>query len=148
MKKYIGFKLIQAEPMSLGDYNTFRGWKIPSDEDPMKEGYKILYPDGYVSWSPNEVFETSYMQIGDNNSITQQNVDSFIKEVSVNTLGEKTTVVRATLVNGFEIVESSSCVDPANYCEKMGAEICLNRIKNKIWELLGFLLQTANKGIN
>jgi hypothetical protein len=147
VNKYIGFKLIQAETMNLGDYNKFRGWQIPSDECPEKEGYKVIYPDGYVSWSPKEIFESAYMQIGDNNTITPKNVDSFIKELKVNTLGEKTTIVQATLVNGFEIIESSSCVDPANYDEKLGSEICLERIKNKIWELLGFLLQTAHKGI-
>jgi hypothetical protein len=147
LKKYIGFKLIQAEPMNLGDYNSLRGWQIPNDEDPKKEGYKVIYTDGYVSWSPNEVFDKSYMEIGDNNTITQDNVDDFIKEYEVFTLDGKTTVVKAVLVNGFVIVESSSCVDPANYDEKLGSEICVSRIKNKIWELLGFLLQTANKGV-
>ena len=28
--------------------------------------------------------------------------------------------------------------------EKIGAEVCLKKIKDKIWFLLGFLLQTAN----
>lgn len=144
----MGFKLIEAEVMNLGDYNTFRGWTIPADEDPSKEGYKVVYPDNYISWSPKEIFEKSYLEVDSKNKITQQNVDSFIKSYTVNTIGQKTTVVQATLVNGFEILESSSCVDPANYNEEMGAEICLERIKNKIWELLGFLLQTANNGID
>ena len=57
-------------------------------------------------------------------------------------------MVVATLVNGFEIIETSSCVDKSNYNEQLGAEICIERIKNKVWELLGFLLQTAINGIN
>lgn len=28
------------------------------DDDRM--GYQVQYPDGYVSWSPKEVFETAY----------------------------------------------------------------------------------------
>ena len=60
---------------------------------------------------------------------------------------KKTTLVRVELLNGFEITESSSCVDVANYDQAMGKQICLDRIKNKVWELLGFLLQTAYKGI-
>ena len=56
-------------------------------------------------------------------------------------------MVRCVLVNGFEIVESSACVDPLNYNERMGTEICMEKIKDKIWYLLGFLLQTAWKGI-
>ena len=26
-------------------------------------GYKVIYPDGYVSWSPKEVFEHAYREI-------------------------------------------------------------------------------------
>ena len=62
-------------------------------------------------------------------------------------MGNRITVVRCVLRNGFEIVESSSCVDPKNYSEDMGHEICMGKIKDKIWELLGFLLQTAWHGI-
>lgn len=62
MKKYLGVKQIEAEPLNLGDYNKFRGWKIPSNEDPKKEGYKIVYPDGHISWSPKEVFDKAYRE--------------------------------------------------------------------------------------
>ena len=60
-------------------------------------------------------------------------------------MGDKCTVVRAVLRNGFEIVESSACVS-ADYDEAMGAEICLEKIKDKVWFLLGFLLQSAVRG--
>lgn len=139
--------MIEAEQMNLGDYNKFKGWTIPADENPKREGYKVKYSDDYISWSPKEVFEVAYMQVGDNNTITQENVDQFIKEVHTQTIGEKTTLVRVTLVNGFELVEASACVDKTNYDEKLGTEICLKKIKDKIWMLLGFLLQTAKEGI-
>ena len=57
MKKYIGVKIVEAKPMSLGNYNKFRGWAIPDDEDPVAEGYQVKYPDGYVSWCPKKQFE-------------------------------------------------------------------------------------------
>ena len=60
MEKYIGVKIIDAEPMNLGDYNQIRGWAIPMDEDPLRDGYRVVYPDGYVSWSPKEIFEEAY----------------------------------------------------------------------------------------
>lgn len=153
MEKFIGVKLIEAEPMTLGAYNAFKGWKIPEDEDPGREGYKVAYPDGYISWSPKEIFEAAYMlvtpnpKLKTNCSISKQMVDGFIKDVEVITMGVKNTVVRAVLVNGFEIVESSACVDPANYDEELGKEICLEKIKDKIWFLLGFLLQTGVGGV-
>ena len=63
------------------------------------------------------------------------------------TLCKKTTVVRAVLRNGFEIVESSACVSEENYDERLGAEICMGKIRDKVWMLLGFLLQTAVQGV-
>lgn len=153
MKKYIGCKLLEAEPMTRGNYNIFRGWQIPEDENPDDEGYLVKYPDGYVSWSPKDIFEKAYLQVDDNKdlpsgvSIGQDMVDDFIAYYETQTMGENTTVVRCVLKNGFVIVESSSCVDPANYSEKMGTEICMGKIKDKIWELLGFLLQTAWHGV-
>lgn len=62
MKQYIGTKLLLAAAMSLGDYNLKRGWTIPANEDPLKEGYQVEYPDGYISWSPKNVFEESYRE--------------------------------------------------------------------------------------
>ena len=63
MKKYLGVKLIEAEPMNLGDYNKFKGWPMPNDEDPLREGFKVKYSDDYISWSPKEAFEESYREI-------------------------------------------------------------------------------------
>lgn len=153
MRKYIGSKVVEAEPLNRGAYNRYRGWTIPADENPEDEGYLIRYSDGYVSWSPKEVFENAYLAMDDNKdlpsgvSIGPKMVDEFISYTETQTMGDRTTVVRCVLRNGFEIVESSSCVDPKNYSEKMGYEICMSKIKDKIWELLGFLLQTAWHGI-
>ena len=153
MRKYIGCKLIKAEPMNRGDYNEYRSWTIPANENPADEGYLLRYPDGYESWSPKYVFDSAYLTVDDNKSlpsgvsIGQKMVDEFISFTETKTMGNRTTVVRCVLRNGFEIVESSSCVDPKNYSEDMGHEICMGKIKDKIWELLGFLLQTAWHGI-
>jgi len=153
MEKFIGFKMVGAEPMNLGDYNKFKGWIIPENEDPATEGYRIQYSEEYISWSPKNVFEESYLKVENNPrlasgvSISAKMVDNFIKEKHIQTIGEKTTLVRVVLLNGFEIIETSSCVDKANYDEVMGAEMCMEKIKDKIWMLLGFLLQTAYNGI-
>jgi len=147
MKKYIGFKMVEAIPMDLGNYNIYRGWTIPENEDPKREGYLIKYPDNYESWSPKEIFEQAYMQVGDNNTIEERNVNDFIKNYDIKQWGNKTTVVHATLANGFIITESSSCVDPANFNIDVGASICKERIQNQVWQMLGFLLQTAKTGV-
>lgn len=140
MSKYVGCKMVEAEHC--------KAWKDMGVHKAGEDGYKVTYPDGYVSWSPKDVFEKAYMQVGDNNTITQELVDKFIKEVHVSTVeGEAITIVRVKLINGFKMVEASACVDPANYDEKIGAEICMEKIKDKLWGLLGFVLQTAFKGL-
>jgi len=62
MKTYLGTKLVQAEPMNRGDYNKYRGWEIPADENPTDEGYLVRYEDRYESWSPKNVFEEAYKE--------------------------------------------------------------------------------------
>lgn len=77
------------------------------------------------------------------NTVTKKQIDHLIDaaEIGVTKLGEKTTLVHVILLNGFELIESSSCVDPDNYDEAIGKDICLERIKNKLWELEGYKLQ-------
>lgn len=60
MKKYIGTKIIEAKSMNRGDYNKYRGWTIPENENPADEGYLVKYPDEYESWSPKKQFEEAY----------------------------------------------------------------------------------------
>lgn len=150
--KYMGFNLVEAKPMNLGEYNKFRGWTIPADEDPNRDGYLVEHWS-HSTWSPKDMFESTYMKVNPNPSlasgvsISVEMVDDFIVDYEVFTKKNKITIVIATLANGFTIVESSACVDPANYDENLGAEICKERIKNQVWNHLGFLLQTAWKGI-
>ena len=49
MKKYVGTKVIEASPMTRGDYNNYRGWQIPEDENSEDAGYLVKYSDDYVS---------------------------------------------------------------------------------------------------
>lgn len=155
MGKYIGTKLIEAVPAyrCIDTGKIFLKSNKSINSYGFDEGYKIKYPDGYESWSLKDVFEKAYMKVIPNSnlksdiSISQDMVNNFIKETHVDTVGDKTTVVRALLKNGFEIVEASACVDKNNYDENIGAEICINKIKDKIWFLLGFLLQTAKNGV-
>jgi len=148
MQSYIGTKQIEAKPMNLGDWNKHKGWTIPPDEDPAREGYLVKYSDTYESWSPKEVFEKAYLPMGEGNTnkITQKMVDDFMLINQTTNMGEKTTVVVCKLVNGWLVTESSSCVDRTNYNMALGEKLCVEKIKSKVWELLGFLLQTAKSG--
>ena len=73
MTQHIGVKLINAYPMTRLAYNDFRGWELPSDENGSDEGYLVEYLDGgkpntdrfngYVSWSPKDVFDKAYRPV-------------------------------------------------------------------------------------
>ena len=72
MKKYIGTKVINALPMTRAEYNIFRDWTLPANEDGADDGYLVEYTDGgkpnttqyegYVSWSPKEQFDNAYRE--------------------------------------------------------------------------------------
>ena len=156
MKQYIGTKLIEAEKAYRvdGKIVTLPENSVPCGSE-IEQGYKVRYVDGYESFSPKEVFERAYLPLEVNGglrtdapSISAGMVERFIDHHETVTMGGKTTVVRAVLKNGFEIVESSSCVSAENYDEKMGEKICMKKIRDKIWMLLGFLLQTAVGGVS
>ena len=72
MKTYIGTKLVKMTPMNRADYNTYRGWTLPADENGTDEGYLVEYLDGgkpnhpdhegYISWSPKAQAEAAYRE--------------------------------------------------------------------------------------
>ena len=63
MKKYIGTKQIEAEPMTMGEAyekNLLQAGRVPNESEKTKAGYHVKYEGGYESWSPAEPFEKSY----------------------------------------------------------------------------------------
>lgn len=155
MCKYMGCKLVSAEKVTWEEccVRLKRGGGSYIFK-PGEMVYYIEYLDGGKGWSPVEAFEKAYMPIKKNAdlktdiSISQMMVDEFIAYEEVITVEDRTTLVRCVLRNGFVLTEASTCVDPDNYDEKIGAEICRRKIKDQIWWLLGFFLATAKNGLN
>lgn len=75
MKTYQSHKIVNAKPMTRQEYNDFRGWQLPADENGDDKGYLVEYTDGgkantsdykgYVSWSPCDVFHKGHRLIDD-----------------------------------------------------------------------------------
>jgi hypothetical protein len=73
---FIGTKVVNATPATKLIYCELRRWTCPENEDPDEEGYVVEYTDriqnppavegfqGYVTWSPKEVFERAYRRVG------------------------------------------------------------------------------------
>lgn len=63
MKKYIGTKQVEAEPMAMGEAyerGLLQAGRVPNESEKLKAGYHVKYQDGYESWSPAESFEKAY----------------------------------------------------------------------------------------
>lgn len=79
-----------------------------------------------------------------NIKVTLEEVKENMQDVIVRTLddfGKPCTYVTVRMKNGFTLRESTTCVDPANYNEEIGKQICLEKIEDKVWFLLGYALQ-------
>lgn len=77
--------------------------------------------------------------------ITKEDVKANMKDVSIKTVeefGRPMVLVTVRMANGFLLHESSTCVASNNYSEAIGAAICLKRIEEKVWMLLGYELQS------
>lgn len=74
-KRYKCHKEVHATPMNRLDYNIYRGWELPDNEDGSDKGYLVEYVnggptndprhEGYISWSPKEQFDDGYNECGE-----------------------------------------------------------------------------------
>lgn len=147
--KAIGIKMVELQPMTAREAND-KGHRI-GNHSFEEEGYEVTYPDGYKSWSPKDVADAAYYLLSENNDgtkIIKEDVENFITNVDVTTIGEKTTVVNTHTRSGFDMVRHSSCVDPKNYSEELGKQYAMEEVVNSLWSHLGFVLQWAKYGLN
>lgn len=164
MAKFIRTQLVDAEPALLvitpdGDQDIYAiGEPIPEGSEVypghiMKTGFADENGEHWMWIAEEQQQDCGLLPLQCNPdlpteapSISSEMVDRAIVHTETKTMGDKTTIVRATLWNGFEIVEASSCVSPENYNVYIGESNCLEKIRNKVWMFLGFLLQTAVGG--
>jgi len=126
MKKYIGTKIISAEPCAKDG----------------RDGYTVVYKDGYTSWSPKEAFEEAYVAIDIMpNKLSLDDIKSkIVNEVFVR-IGDTTTIAcHLQLENGFVVTGTSACIDPAIFDQDIGQQIAYDNAVDKIWQLEGYLL--------
>ena len=66
MKTYIGTKVVKAMPMEFHEACSKHGVKVSMSSTAVAKdsGYLVQYGGGYTSWSPKEVFEDAYHEIG------------------------------------------------------------------------------------
>ena len=120
MKKYIGTKQVEAEPMTMGNAYSkgfLQAGKVPSEAEKDKAGYHVKYKDGYESWSPAEPFEEAYkladtaldrmMIEGEELTVKLEKLQAFIGTDKFGSLDEAT---KAMLVAQAKIMTEYQCV--------------------------------------
>lgn len=60
MKKYIGIKIVEVKPMNRKEYNDFRGWELPGDENGGDPGFLKDDGCGHIQWDPEETFKRDF----------------------------------------------------------------------------------------
>lgn len=146
--KAIGIKMVELTAMTAAEALA-KGYRV-NDKNGDAQGYEVTYDGGYKSWSPKEVADAAYFILDEKNDgskILKEDVEKFITNVDVITVGDKTTVVNAHTLTGFDTVRHSSCVDPKNYSEELGKEYAMEDVVNSLWAHLGFVLQWAKYGL-
>jgi hypothetical protein len=79
------------------------------------------------------------------NMLNDEYIKSRVIAIDHVRIGRKTTVCCITLLNGYEVIGISACVDAKNFDEKIGREQAYCDAERKIWELEGYLLQQQIK---
>lgn len=71
---YASTEHVHAKPMTRAQYNDYRGWDVPADEEGGDTGYLLEriggaapsnHPEheGYISWVTEAVFKSGYVQV-------------------------------------------------------------------------------------
>lgn len=74
--------------------------------------------------------------------LTQTDVDNLIAKADFHVFPDTTvTACCLTLKNGYNVVGTSACVDPANFDEVLGRVLARKDAAQKIWALEGYALK-------
>lgn len=76
-------------------------------------------------------------------TVTEEHLEALIEASTLSyiKMGDKTVVCHAILPSKFEVIVSAACVSPENFSMDIGKNLCLERLKSKLWELEGYRLQ-------
>jgi len=78
------------------------------------------------------------------NDFQKNLLEKSVKHVEYLKLGQKTTVAFLTVVNGFEIVGTSGCVDPKDFNFEIGKHFALVDALNQLGKFQGYYNQQMN----
>jgi hypothetical protein len=76
------------------------------------------------------------------NRVTVSDMQAKVKSSTYTRLPDSTTTVcQITLENGYTLVGTSACVDPASFNQAIGEKIAYDNAFEQLWSLEGYLLK-------
>lgn len=104
------------------------------------EAIEAYYELDLTKDSPNptisaEASQAYLDQLPAGTRVTPEDVDNLIDNHQFMRIGDTTTVCQLYLRNGFKVVGTSFCMDPANYREEVGEQLAYQKAKDQLWEL-------------
>ena len=165
LQEYKSHKIVKAEPMMRKEAERIGLVRdIKPNDIGDEEGYKVVYSDSYISWSPKKTFEDGYsleVSIGKNQKtsteemikakgltaprVTKELIASRIKNVTYTEVptpsGSMLRFCMIEMINGFVVTgEPSASVSPENDDAEIGMKIAYENAYRNIWALEGYLL--------
>jgi len=174
--EYIGIERVSAVLMNRQEYNDLRGWEVPADEDPTDEGFLVERLDGgsanhadfegYISWSPKEIFEATHQaqvstfSSSEDDLATEEMVqerglnaprvpvgdlhDSVVNVDILRHVTKSGKVLRFAVLdheNGFSVAgRPSAAVSVENDNNDVGVKVAIQNSMHDLWPLVGFKL--------
>ncbi len=81
-------------------------------------------------------------QVNVPNRVTLGGIQSLVKSAYYHVVPDTTmTICVLTLTNGYNVLGTSACVDPATFNKAVGEQIAYDNALEKIWDLEGYLLK-------
>lgn len=129
---YLGVKRVEAYP----------------EERDGKPGYAVIYPDGYKSWSPKDVFEAAYFPIRDGRFIQDDDIQAFIDASKVDIqVNPGQVMVKVIYPNGLTDVEGMASSDIEGFDYHIASVNCMHKIRERLWDYMVFVMSWASDGL-
>lgn len=136
MKVNKGDKIRLVKPMG-----TFQNiGEICDVVDVNEEMISFRFGRVYLGFMSHDEFEKYFVKHMDKpviKPVDMREIERMIQRADINVekVFDRTTVVTLNLPNGFQITESSSCIDANSYNEKLAIEICKCNLTKRLAEM-------------
>jgi len=118
-----------------------------SKSNPENPGfYAVKNQNNSFTRIPKDEFDKDYtIKLENDQTITQADIDNFIKKLSSGIVDERTLILHIELINGMHFEESVSLPWPFELNELHAQAHCLRNAHEKIRNFLTFLLACAKE---